>query len=226
MQGILAWLLAFLLAFGSSTDKVAETLVSGGFGVDSIESWTLNIHTVEYFDGEPLITDYLFEQSPTMYHLVTYPELAVADGDYDKFYDIAEGMLYSTGVGGWFAMQNERYICRFENLIHTDISELIENPVLLDDPETLKRYDCYVVSGTTNHQIVDELSWFMYSDAMSDEVERLVSLAYDTHTLELKYIQFMLDNGERQLEVSIEISNVNSTVVELPFDPATIRHAY
>lgn len=190
----------------------ADELLSG---VGSISSWTLNIQYRESYGGELMKTDYVFEHSPLMMHQVEYPELAVADGDYDKYYDVESGMLYSTGVGGWFSMLEPEFSFKHAALIGIDFMHLIENP------EVTEETDIYIVSGKCVSPIIDTLTWNIFDETAS----RAVEVIFDRNTHELLGLCFEEMAPGMGIVIEISVSERNSTVVELPFNPDEVRFA-
>lgn len=202
----------------SGADVTAESLLARDKGVDSLTSWTLNIRVDEDYGDYATWTDYIFEQSDAGTHLVTRPEIAVADGDYDKFYIKATNTLFSTGVGGWFAMDNTPFETRFDSLMFTPVADMIFYPEL---EETA---DSYIVYGTAGHKVIDKMTWPMLIPEIAHSVNQEAKFTYDKETLELTTMHFEATNGDRFVTIEISISEVNNTVVELPFDPSTVRH--
>lgn len=190
----------------------ADALLSG---VGNIISWSLNIQYRETYNGETMKTDFVFEQSPTMIHQIEYPELAVADGDYDKYYDIASSMLYSTGVGGWFSMYAPEFSFKHADLVNIDFTQLIESPVVSEDD------DMYVVSGKCLSPIIDTLTWNIFDETAS----RTVKVMFDKSTHQLLGICFEETASEMGIVIEIAVSELNRTVVELPFNPDEVRFA-
>lgn len=199
-----------------------EELLANGYGVDEVTSWTLDIEyqmNFGYDDYEPEFTKYHFEQGEKFWHCLEKPEMAVCDGDYDRFYDIDGGIIYGTGVGGLYATKGGTVDVLFGNLMYTPVEELIENPELDMDSSY------FIVEGTAPYGVVDEMTYGFFADGAS-ESSRRVALVFDSEVGVLRGIQWSLSNGTRSFVIYVDISKVNDTVVELPFDPDTVRRTF
>lgn len=203
-------ILAILLSILSLSPTVtAEELLTQA---NNVSSWTLEVEEYMIYKGESDCTKYFFEQDSDMIHLVTTPELLVCDGDYDHYFDVNEGVLYSTSFGDWIAEYEPYYSTKLDALISVNWL------VALDSPTVVEREGYYEVSGDCAAMLVDALTY----DIFDESAEKTIKLTFDKDSRELTGITVTADAGELAMIIDISVSAINATKVVLPFDSSVV----
>lgn len=195
----------------------AKSLLLSGFGVDSIDSMTLNMLYQLSCDGSTAVIELMYEQTPELVHVAFSPKKMDGYennlGYSEAYYSFEDLVSYQLMDDGWHGSGiSDSDVEGFRTMTQT-FSTLNE---IVHLPTKSQVENDYIVQGTLTTDFVE----LLFGDVPFDieEAELNAYCTYDVDTLRLRNIFFEVLNGKDFMILDIDIVSINGTILELPFE--------
>lgn len=191
-----------------------DELLSGGYGVDDLKSVTYNMVFQVERGKETSNIDGFYEQADGVYHMALVEMSPPASREAvvsDTYYDAVAGVEYESDAGVWHAMATD-YDDIFYRLSQVPLKELVIDPVMSESDNE------YHVLSDTLHEVVNDLMGHVFNREDLLGAKKGTFLTYDRESRLLRNMLFEAQTSALLVVVDIDVFNVNTTEVVVPFD--------
>lgn len=200
----------------------AEGLLRSGFGVEQIDSLTLNMLYQVSVDTQLAEVELMYEQTSELVHVVATPiqfvDLEFNAANNEVYCDLSDLTVYNLIDGEWHVSHIAEPDTDFFSIISETFGSLDQ---IIYDADVVETVDGYHIVGSLSGDFV---AWFFGENLQLDieSSELHAYCTYDKDNLRLRNMIFEVTQGKDFVVLDIDVVSTNSTDLTLPFEPGDI----
>jgi len=208
-----------------------EDLLLGNYGVDSLDSMTLEL-TLDISLGDYKETyEGVYEQTEDTIHFDIWRPGEEDSTLFNSYFSITDDIMYAydTVDSVWKGTYVETFDVGFNRLSNMSASDLVLRPkmVVPKDGDQIfdakfEENDVLYVEGITDSSVVE--SMLCLFDAPAFEYPSVTAqFVYGMEDHKLRLMHWDVSDGDDYVTIDAKVADLNSTSIELPFDKDTVE---